>query len=68
MYQQIDIILMDHPLGAARAKIFIEYYEDKLFQVTPIRTHYDQYVDKTFTFFSLLITACLKIRLWIWNQ
>ena len=34
MHRQIDRVAMGSPLGQALAKIFVGYYESKLFQTT----------------------------------
>ena len=48
MYQPIDWNSMDRQFGAAIGNIFVGYYEDKLFEMTPKLTHYVQYVDDVF--------------------
>ena len=43
---------MGSPLGAAMANLFVEFWEEKLFETTYKPFYYALYVDDTFVIFS----------------
>ena len=51
MYKQTDGVAMGSPLDPALAKIFVGYYEEKLFSQLQKPSTYFRYVDDTFAIF-----------------